>query len=342
VSLRPGTLSLLAGLALLLGLAGWLSQLQIQSAEADKRAQLVIQAQTIAAGIDPAQARRLSFTYADVTIEAFNDIRYQMISFESTLPGVAIFSVGEREHRLYFGPGIYRQDRPMSSPVGTLLTETLPSSAPFHPARDARSIRVMPPSGQEYFLAQAPVLDPETGAILLTVGLISPKGEWTERVTQILFKTLGTALLLYLIALLCLLAIRWYTGKEGAHDHWVVKWSPGLLLVLGLGITTYLGLDLKNEAEAAATAKFYVACQSVESRIADRMKDQEQLLRAGTAVFTAFPKLTRSDWRTFVEGQSIDRQLPGIQGVGFSLLIRPQDLAAHTASYGPRASQPTR
>jgi len=316
----------------LLGLAGWLSQLQIQNAEADERAQLVTGAQAIAAGIDPGQARRLTFTYADVTTEAFNDIRYQMISFESTLPGVAIFSVGERDRRLYFGPGIYRRDRPMSWPAGTPFDSTWPPPAPFHPFKDARSFRVVPPSGGEYFLAQAPVLDPETGAVLLTVGLISPKDEWTQRLTRILFKTLGTALLLYLIALLCVLGIRWYSGKEGAHDHWVVKWSPGLLLALGLSITIYLGLDLKDEAEAAATAKFYAACQSVESRIADRMKDQEQLLRAGTAVFTAFPKLTRSDWRIFVQGQSIERQLPGLQGVGFSLLIRPADLAAHTAS----------
>ncbi|WP_300971269.1 CHASE domain-containing protein [Thiocapsa sp.] len=67
----------------------------------------------------------------------------------------------------------------------------------------------------------------------------------------------------------------------------------------------------------------------IADRIQTRLAAHAQILRSGVALFDASEDVTREAWRTFVAGLRLDDQLPGIQGVGFSLLMTPEQLQAH-------------
>ena len=71
-------------------------------------------------------------------------------------------------------------------------------------------------------------------------------------------------------------------------------------------------------------------CAEIRDIITDRTDDYARVLLSGVAFFNASDRITRQDWRSFYESQQIEKQLPGIQGFGFSLLIRPEQLTRHS------------
>jgi len=60
-----------------------------------------------------------------------------------------------------------------------------------------------------------------------------------------------------------------------------------------------------------------------------RLHAHAQLLRTGAAFFAAFDTVTRNKWREFINQAKIVKNLPGIQGVGFSLVIPKNELQQH-------------
>lgn len=63
--------------------------------------------------------------------------------------------------------------------------------------------------------------------------------------------------------------------------------------------------------------------------IKKRMKAYNQILLSGTALFYSSKNVTRQEWETFVKELKINDVYPGIQGLGFSLIIKPEDLNQH-------------
>ncbi|HRX71172.1 MAG: CHASE domain-containing protein [Gammaproteobacteria bacterium] len=59
------------------------------------------------------------------------------------------------------------------------------------------------------------------------------------------------------------------------------------------------------------------------------MIEYETVLQGGLGLFAASENVTREEWRTYVSKLKIDRYYPGIQGIGFSLVVPSQDKAAH-------------
>lgn len=82
-------------------------------------------------------------------------------------------------------------------------------------------------------------------------------------------------------------------------------------------------IDLYAERELA------FACEEIRVRILDRLADHELILRGGSGVFDASEEVSRTEWRRFVTSLRLEREYPGIQGVGFSRLIPRDELAAH-------------
>lgn len=85
----------------------------------------------------------------------------------------------------------------------------------------------------------------------------------------------------------------------------------------------------KQDADADAQRDFEYACDEIRFRIDARMKAHAQILRGGAAVFQASDEVTRDEWNIYTMHQKVDQNLPGIQGIGFAKLIRPDELAAH-------------
>ena len=75
--------------------------------------------------------------------------------------------------------------------------------------------------------------------------------------------------------------------------------------------------------------EFIYLCSDIENKITGRLDDHARILLSGAALFNASETVSREEWRIFNRAQKIEKQLPGIQGIGFSLLIPRAELAWH-------------
>lgn len=110
------------------------------------------------------------------------------------------------------------------------------------------------------------------------------------------------------------------------------RYTNLVVLALGLMITTAGALYIKSNIDGAAARDFLAHSNEVRQVIINRLHDHARILQSGAALFNASGMVTRDEWRTFNQTQKIEQQLPGIQGIGFSLLIRREELAGHIAN----------
>ena len=101
------------------------------------------------------------------------------------------------------------------------------------------------------------------------------------------------------------------------------------ILLLGLAATIVAFVYAKRGGEADAKAEFDADCNEIQLRIAARMAAHAQVLRSAAALFDVVGMVTRQDWRDFTARQQVEQYLPGVQGIGFALLVPRERLAQH-------------
>lgn len=106
-------------------------------------------------------------------------------------------------------------------------------------------------------------------------------------------------------------------------------WLAWGVLIAGLIITVLAALHSKVKVEATAQREFDFICGEIQLHIANRLTASAQLLHGGAGLFNASDTVTRAEWRAFTERLQVAQQLPGIQGIGFALLIPPAQLDQH-------------
>jgi len=107
------------------------------------------------------------------------------------------------------------------------------------------------------------------------------------------------------------------------------NWVAFAFLILGLGLTFAATFFTKKNIESRAKAEFALVCNEIEIKIETRLHAHAQLLRTGAAFFAASDTVTRNQWLEFINQAKIEKNLPGIQGVGFSLVIPKNGLQQH-------------
>jgi PAS domain S-box-containing protein len=107
------------------------------------------------------------------------------------------------------------------------------------------------------------------------------------------------------------------------------KCSAWIVLMVGLMITAAVFLYMKSSVERIADLEFISQCNEISNKISDRLYDHSLLLLSGAALFKASETVTREEWHIFTRHQKIEKTLPGIQGIGFSLLIPRKELTRH-------------
>ncbi len=106
-------------------------------------------------------------------------------------------------------------------------------------------------------------------------------------------------------------------------------WIAWVLLSAGLIATIIATIHAKMDDEANAKIEFDFGCSQIELRIDSRMTAHAQILLSAAAFFNASDEVTRDKWQLFTWRQKVDQHLPGIQGIGFSLVIPRGRLAQH-------------
>ena len=107
------------------------------------------------------------------------------------------------------------------------------------------------------------------------------------------------------------------------------KFAAWIVLLAGLIITVIVSIYIKTNVESMAEQEFTFQCVELKNKIKDRLDDQARILMSGAALFNASDGVTREKWRIFTTYLRFEKELPGIQGVGFSLLIPRKDLPGH-------------
>lgn len=104
---------------------------------------------------------------------------------------------------------------------------------------------------------------------------------------------------------------------------------PTLILSIGsLGTYIYQSAAM-NAAQNVLQNDFSREAEEVVYRIQDRLAVYHQILRGTKGLFIASDVVERDDFREFVAGQRLDEHFPGVQGIGFSLVINADEKNDH-------------
>lgn len=106
-------------------------------------------------------------------------------------------------------------------------------------------------------------------------------------------------------------------------------WKSFLILIIGIVLTFAATIYTKNEFENHLKHEFAFVCSDIKTKIVARLYSHAQLLRSGSSFFAASDTITRKDWKIFDESSKLNKNLPGIQGFGFSLIIKKEQLQQH-------------
>lgn len=102
---------------------------------------------------------------------------------------------------------------------------------------------------------------------------------------------------------------------------------PYLVLVAGLLFTLLVSFYLHKMSDAEDEATFRATVKEINAGIKNRIDTYVALLRAGTGLFAASEAVEKDEFHRFVQGLALD-QYPGIQGVGFTIRVRPEEKRA--------------
>src|SRR5574343_1347012 len=106
--------------------------------------------------------------------------------------------------------------------------------------------------------------------------------------------------------------------------------SGGWLVFAAILLATLTVSTLvRQETERQARQRFEYRAEQERSRILFRMAAHVQVLRGSAALFAASEEVSRHEWHDYVEQLRLEETLPGIQGTGYALMLRPAEKAAH-------------
>lgn len=108
-------------------------------------------------------------------------------------------------------------------------------------------------------------------------------------------------------------------------------WKAFLILVFGIVLTLAFTLYTDHLVEKQKNQEFSDVCNEIKTKIRLRLHAHAGLLRGGAAFFESVDTVTNQQWENFNKKSRIDLNLPGIQGLGFSLIIAKEQLQKHIA-----------
>ncbi|MBC5994105.1 CHASE domain-containing protein [Pontibacter cellulosilyticus] len=108
-------------------------------------------------------------------------------------------------------------------------------------------------------------------------------------------------------------------------DYFIAIFSFLLIFLL----TLFIYFETKRKAEDRSEKLFSVRADQATQDIHRRMQDHIQILLGAKALFISSDTVERRAWRQYYETLDLEKNYPGIQGLGYAYFIQPENLAAH-------------
>jgi PAS domain S-box-containing protein len=121
-------------------------------------------------------------------------------------------------------------------------------------------------------------------------------------------------------------------NAKNSFGRWENKtraWLALAIFMTGILLTWVAALYVKNRSDAIARKEFRVLCGEIKNGLSTRLHAHAQLLRSASALFEISGNISREQWHNAIVHQNIERNLPGIQGIGYSVIIPRAQLARH-------------
>lgn len=99
------------------------------------------------------------------------------------------------------------------------------------------------------------------------------------------------------------------------------------VIVLSLVVAGVIWTASKKHYDAIVTNKFETALNDNMDMIEKRMSKYEGVLQSGVGFFLGSDYVTREDWYNFTQALNIKQNYPGMQGIGFSKMLLPDEVA---------------
>lgn len=109
------------------------------------------------------------------------------------------------------------------------------------------------------------------------------------------------------------------------QDH-IIAISSFLLIFL---ITIFLYSETKNRAAERNKRLFELRANQATQDIQARLHDYIQILIGARGLFIASDTVQQEDWATYYKTLGLKEKYPGIQGLGYTHFVRPDELKAH-------------
>ncbi|MDB2705421.1 CHASE domain-containing protein, partial [Pseudomonadota bacterium] len=96
-----------------------------------------------------------------------------------------------------------------------------------------------------------------------------------------------------------------------------------------LTITVGIWNEVNKLASTKYQEQFNFRVQETHRKIEYKMVTSQQILEGARGVFVASQRVSHDEFKSYVASLDIDSNFPGIQGVGFSRVILPEQKQAH-------------
>ncbi len=116
---------------------------------------------------------------------------------------------------------------------------------------------------------------------------------------------------------------RWsFADLHGSSLAWVILGLSALITLAAWRISY-------DSVQQASETRFSFKTQDISSAISERMEEQEAALWGGVGLFNASANVTRIEWANYVKSLRLEKYLPGLQGYGYSEIVRAGDRTDH-------------
>lgn len=102
-------------------------------------------------------------------------------------------------------------------------------------------------------------------------------------------------------------------------------------LFIGLLVTLSLWHWSERVYDRNARAYFDFRVRQLQESIENRLETYQQILHGARGLFVASVSVERNEFYEYVNSLHLDKRYPGVQGIGFSLIVPKRDKDRHTA-----------